>query len=73
MATPGGQFLTTYFEPRCHLCDKLQEVTRRREAETANLPRWFLAQLSRCAYTITFRKTYIPNLEIWTIRLWTVG
>ena len=33
----------------------------------------FLAQLSRCAYTITFHKPYIAGLEIWTIGLWTVG
>ena len=33
----------------------------------------FLAQLSGCAYTISFRKPYIVSLEIWTIGLWTVG
>ena len=33
----------------------------------------FLAQLSRCAYTITFRKRYIASLEICTIGPWTVG
>ena len=32
-----------------------------------------LAQPSRCAYTITFRKSYITSLEIWTIGLWIVG
>ena len=32
-----------------------------------------LAQLSRCAYTITFRKPYIASLEIWVIGLWTIG
>ena len=34
---------------------------------------YFLAQLSRCVYTITFRKPYITILEIWMIGLWTVG
>ena len=33
----------------------------------------FLAELSHCAYTITFRKPYIASMEIWTIGLWTVG
>ena len=33
----------------------------------------FLAQLSRCAYAITFRKPYIASLEIWMIGLFTVG
>ena len=33
----------------------------------------FLAQLSRCAYTITFRKPYITSLEIWMIGLWADG
>ena len=28
---------------------------------------FFLAQLSCCAYTITFRKPYIAIMEIWTI------
>ena len=32
-----------------------------------------LAQLSRCAYMITFCKPYTASLEIWTIGLWTVG
>ena len=33
----------------------------------------FLAQLSRCANAITFRKPYIASLEIWTIGPWNVG
>ena len=33
----------------------------------------FLAQLSRCACTITFHKPYIASLEIWMIGLWTIG
>ena len=32
----------------------------------------FLAQLSRCAFTITFHKPYMASLEIWTIGLWAV-
>ena len=38
-----------------------------------NGPYFFLAQLSRCSYMITFRKPYIASLEIWTIGLRTVG
>ena len=34
---------------------------------------FILAQLSRSAYTLTFRKPYIAGLESWTIILWTVG
>ena len=41
----------------------------------------FLAQLSHCAYTITFRKPYIASQKIWTIglgtvrwlKIWTIG
>ena len=31
---------------------------------------YFLAQLSRCVYAITFRKPFIASLEIWMIGLW---
>ena len=34
---------------------------------------YFLAQLARYAYTITFRRPYIASLEIWTTGLWTDG
>ena len=32
-----------------------------------------LAQLSHCAYMITFCKPDIASLKIWTIGLWTAG
>ena len=32
-----------------------------------------LAQLPRCAYTITSHKPYIASLESWMIGLWMVG
>ena len=34
---------------------------------------YYLAQLSCCAYMITFRKPYIASLEIWKIGLWMDG
>ena len=33
----------------------------------------FLAQLSHCAYTIIFRKSYIASLESWTTGLLMAG